>query len=182
MKIKEIKNPDLIEVGKIVLNKGKQKRNLNIEYSTSLTKTQKKDNSSRIYFISVNNIIKKIGGSNAVGGIKNTFSFYMSGNCGRPSLRTFGINFLIEQELKKGKSIVIHMILIPRVNITMFGMFEETKKEVSIAHNLIESSLVEEYNNRCGKFPDWNFQEGGVKWPQDVYTAFIEYNNKKESH
>ena len=49
-------------------------------------------NLARVYLIVVNGVIKKIGGSQAEGGIKFTLAIYKDGGvAGRPSIRSFGI-------------------------------------------------------------------------------------------
>ena len=92
MKISDCPNAQL--VGKVVLNTSTSKSNLRMVWE-DLPTTFLKNNAGRVYLLVVDGEIKKIGGSVGKGGIKSTMSFYISGNTGRPSIRSYGINTLI---------------------------------------------------------------------------------------
>ena len=87
------------KAGVVTINKGKAKKLLSINWENSVSTSD----SGRVYLIVVDNIIKKIGGSQSKGGIKATFSFYEGANTGRPSIRSFGIMHLMYDEILKGK-------------------------------------------------------------------------------
>ena len=97
MKISDCPNAQL--VGKVVLNESASKSNLKMVWE-NLPATLLKNNAGRVYLLVVDGEIKKIGGSVGKGGIKSTMSFYVSGNTGRPSIRSYGINTLIFESLK----------------------------------------------------------------------------------
>ena len=90
-----------LKVGKIVLNTSKSKSNLKVEWE-DLPASTLKSNAGRVYLLVVDGLIKKIGGSVGKGGIKTTMSFYVSGNTGRPSIRSFGFYTLIHEALGDG--------------------------------------------------------------------------------
>ena len=50
-----------------------------------------------VYLIVSGDEIKKIGGTRAKGGIRATMSFYVKSKQGGPSIRSFGIQILIEK-------------------------------------------------------------------------------------
>ena len=136
-----------------------------------------KDNSGRVYIIVSNGIIKKIGGSQSKGGIINTFSSYKGGLSGKPSIRTYGINVLISEEMKAGNKVEIYMIVSPVVKAPVKGLFSEDSIDVA-AFKEMENKCVEDYKNTTGDYPDWNFQESGRKWPSFVNEGYVNQLNK----
>ena len=87
-------------IGSISLNLNEsKKKSLDLSINEDINNIDLKKNTARVYFIVVDEEIFKIGGSNCKGGIKGTISPYLSGNSGRPSDRTFGINYLIQKTL-----------------------------------------------------------------------------------
>lgn len=73
MNIKDVKTA--IKVGDFVLRKNNRNK-IDIKYSPNIDKKILIDDSARIYLITQDGIIKKIGGSVQEGGIKGTISFY----------------------------------------------------------------------------------------------------------
>ena len=111
--------------------------------------------------------IKKIGGSVSKGGIKSTMSFYESANCGRPSIRSFGIQQLIFEELEAGKEVEIYLITSEQVIAPVKGLLG--KKDVMIsAFKEMEESCLSDYVQVEGDYPDWNFQESGRAWDTHI--------------
>lgn len=136
-----------------------------------------KDNSGRVYIIVSNGVIKKIGGSQSKGGIINTFSSYKGGLAGKPSIRTYGINVLIAEEMKAGNKVEIYMIISPVVKAPVKGLFSEDSIDVA-AFKEMENKCVEDYKKTTGDYPDWNFQESGRKWPSFVNEGYVNQLNK----
>ncbi len=65
-------------------------KDLKDENNQSLSQNILTQNVARVYLIVVNGEIKKIGGSQADGGIKSTLNIYKDGGVkGRPSIRNF---------------------------------------------------------------------------------------------
>ncbi len=65
-------------------------KDLKDENNQSLSQNILTQNVARVYLIVVNGEIKKIGGSQADGGIKSTLNIYKDGGVkGRPSIRSF---------------------------------------------------------------------------------------------
>ena len=114
---------------------------------------------SRIYIITVNDEIKKIGGSVCKGGIKNTMSFYMSANTGKPSISRFAVMKEIKKELEKNNVVDIYVSFIEPVNVVINGLFG--KKEIinHLSFKESEDFCKEEYYNTYKRYPDWNWQE-----------------------
>jgi hypothetical protein len=167
-------------VGKFSLNENSSvKRNLNFEYA--LNKEEKFKEGGRVYLIVVNGEIFKIGGSQSKGGISSTLGFYISGNTGRPSIRTYGINYLIEKELKKQNLVEVYMIQSELITAPVCGLFGSEMEEVS-AFKEMETKCVNQYVNVMKKHPVWNFQEAGLKWEDDVQESYNYYMNKVKGY
>lgn len=163
-------------VGKFSVNEDPSvKRNLNFEYA--LSKEEKSREGGRVYLIVVNGEIFKIGGSQSKGGISSTLGFYIAGNTGRPSIRTYGINYLIEQELLKENLVEVYMIQSELISAPVCGLFGTELEEVS-AFKEMETKCVTQYVEKMNKHPKWNFQEAGAKWADDVQEAYNTYMNK----
>lgn len=163
-------------VGKFSINEDSSvKRNLNFEYA--LSKEEKSREGGRVYLIVVNGEIFKIGGSQSKGGISSTLGFYIAGNTGRPSIRTYGINYLIEQELSKENLVEVYMIQSELISAPVCGLFGTEFEEVS-AFKEMETKCVNQYVEKMNKHPRWNFQEAGAKWADDVQDAYNTYMNK----
>ena len=138
------------------------------ENGVELPKTILTTNYARVYLIAVNGIIKKIGGSEDKGGIKGTLAIYKDGGVkGRPSIRSFGIYYLILEALKTGKKIEFYMIYQDDIVSSVKGLFGmKPKQAMRISYKYLEDSCKTDYKMRENdNLPDWNFQEQGMDWP-----------------
>lgn len=160
MNISSIKTA--IKVGKFDTNKTGGKARLRISWE-NLSNDILKNNAGRVYILCVNGVVKKIGGSVSKGGIKSTMSFYESGNCGRPSIRSYGINQLIFEELLLDKSVEVYMIQSEVVSAPVTGLFGKEEMSIS-AFKEMEEKCVRDYVSIVGSYPDWNYQEAGKAW------------------
>ena len=164
MKIQNITTA--IKVGEFILNTGATKARLRVQYVT-LPKQVLTDNAGRVYILCVDGEVMKIGGSVSKGGIKTTMSFYASGNTGRPSIRSFGINQLIWECLCDGKQVSIHLITSEQVVAPVKGLF--TSEDINIsAFKEMEEKCVSDFVAIEGKFPEWNYKEAGKAWEQYI--------------
>jgi hypothetical protein len=171
--ISEIKN--IVYIGNIVEKNTQSKGKWKLEYSCD-TNIQKKKN-GRIYFIVVNGKIYKIGSSECKGGIKNTFSSYESGLGGSPSIRTFGIHLLIQEQLNCEKIIQIYALFIEPIKVTIKGLLSSIEKITYLQIKEMEDLCREDYKKVYGKYPKWNFQENVEIWPEHIKKAYKEQVN-----
>ena len=155
-----------LKVGRVVLNESKSKSNLKVEWE-NLSADILKSNAGRVYLLVVDGEIKKIGGSVGKGGIKSTMSFYVSGNTGRPSIRSYGINTLIFESINSGKLVEIYIIQSEQVLAPVKGLFGISHDKVS-AFKEMEDKCVKEYVAFTGSYPDWNYQEQAKPWEQYI--------------
>ena len=80
--------------------------NIKDENGKPLPQSILKENLARVYLIVVDGVIYKIGGSQDAGGIKGTLRIYQDGGVkGRPSIRSFGVWYLLFHQITKGRKI-----------------------------------------------------------------------------
>ena len=136
------------------------------------------DESPRIYLITSDDVIKKIGGSASKGGIKATMSFYLTSQQGSPGVPRFVIHHLIRRELDAGKKVELFMITSPRVMADVNGLFGTY--EVAIASfKEMEDICKNDYFKLEKKYPEWNFQENNTPYPEDLAKAHVAYHDKR---
>ena len=124
------------------------------------------DTSGRVYFITSNGEIKKIGGSQDKGGIKGTFAWYTNNALGGgPSVRTYGIHILVKEELDKGNIVEIYAIFSQKIETYVKGLFGEKIVKTNVDFKTMENLCKGDYISVMGDYPEWNFQERGKKWP-----------------
>lgn len=146
-------------------------KNLKDENGKVLPQSILTQNVARVYLIVVDGVIKKIGGSQAVGGIKSTLQIYQDGGVkGRPSIRSFGVWYFLYHTILSGAKIEFYMIYQENFEKEIKGLFGlKTVKNAYISYKLIEECCVADYL-ACegGKHPDWNVQEQGKDWSDDI--------------
>lgn len=183
--IKCVHNP--IYVGEIILKDNTnhnfnmiQKGSWRVEYK--LEKDKATCNKGRVYIITSDGIIKKIGKSESRGGIKNTFGSYQNGLGGSPSIRTFGIHMLIAKELLQGNKVEIYMIESPFIECQIQTLFGQQVVKVSPSVIVFEELCKNEYKEKNKEYPEWNFQEKKCEWPKDIYNNYLVLMNKRNTN
>jgi hypothetical protein len=166
-----------VYIGNIIIKNTKSKGKWKLEYMCDRT-TQKKEN-GRIYFIIVDNEIYKIGSSECKGGIKNTFNFYECGLGGSPSIRTFGIHLLIQEQLDMCKEIKVYALFIEPIKVKIKGLLSTIEKITYPQIKEMEDLCREDFKKIYGKYPKWNFQENVEEWPLHIKIAFKEQVNNR---
>lgn len=126
MHIKKVKTA--IKVGDFILRKNNRNK-IDIKYSPNVNKKILTDDSARIYLITQDGIIKKIGGSIQKGGIKGTVNFYIGAMTGSPGRPRFIVHLLIEKALKSKSKVALYMITSPKTLAMVNGLFGAKKNE-----------------------------------------------------
>lgn len=170
MKIGDIKN--LVYIGDIINKDSNSKGKWKLEFKCD--KMIYMMENGRIYLIVINDEIYKIGSSACKGGIKTTFSFYENGLSGSPSIRTFGIHLLIQEELNKGNSIKIYALFIEPIKVIIYGLTSVSEKITYPQINEMEELCRQDYKKIYGKYPIWNFQENNEELPQYIKILYKE--------
>lgn len=169
--------PNIVYIGDIVHKPGTTKGKWKLDYKCD-KEVQRKEN-GRIYFIIVDNEIYKIGSSECKGGIKNTFSFYEGGLGGSPSIRTFGIHLLIQEQLNLGKLVQIYALFIEPIKVVISGISSSIEKITYPQIKDMEDLCREDYKKLYFKYPRWNFQENVEEWPEHIKAAYKEQVNNR---
>jgi hypothetical protein len=140
---------------------------INIKYEDNLSNDFLKNNSPRVYFIVVNDLIYKIGGSEQKGGIKGTMSFYVNALSGNPGLPRFVIHLLIAKEIIKNNKVELYMISFPsKFEVDIPGLFSTKQYIVQTSFKYLEESCIEDYFLSEKSYPIWNFQESNLTYPE----------------
>jgi hypothetical protein len=150
-------------VGQIGISTNHDKK-LTFVADPAITQSELRDNTGRVYFITVNGEIKKIGGSQCKGGIQSTIGAYLGGFAQGMSPRSYcGWNFL-RQHVQAGDSVEFWFILAPMTTAkipTMNGFIEQA---IAVDFHQIEAACVQEYLAVENEYPFLNMQESGRKW------------------
>jgi hypothetical protein len=168
-------------IGSISLNLNEsKKKSLDLSINEDINNIDLKKNTARVYFIVVDEEIFKIGGSNCKGGIKGTISPYLSGNSGRPSDRTFGINYLIQKRLSEGSKVEFYCQWVPNIKINTPLLFGSETLESPLTYKTMEEGCLKQYlSHTGGEYPIWNFQEAGRAWPREIQEGRMRLLGKK---
>ena len=175
MNIKDVKTA--IKVGDFVLRK-RNRNKIDFQYSPNLNKKVLSDDSARIYLITQNGIIKKIGGSIQKGGIRGTISFYIGAMTGSPGRPRFIVHLLIEKALKSGSNVALYMITSPKALAEVNGLFESKTMKIA-SYKEMEDLCKYDYYSREKRYPDWNFQENHQPYPSELERKFMAYHRKR---
>ncbi len=138
-------------------------------------------NYSRVYLIVVNGEIKKIGASQDKGGMKGTLSIYRDGGInGRPSIRSYGVWYFLYSTILTGKKIEFYMIYHDDFETEVKGLFGlHTVSNANINCKVIEECCIIDYLSvENNNYPDWNIQEQGKDWPEDVKIEHSEITRR----
>lgn len=188
MKISQVKTA--FKIADVEFVEGSTKLNFNYlkdlkdENGKALPKDFLRQNVARVYLIVVDGEIKKIGGSQALGGMKNTLEIYRDGGVnGRPSIRSFGVWYFLYHTILSGAKIEFYMIYQENFTKEIKGLFGLKKvANAYISYKLIEECCVEDYL-ACenGKHPEWNVQEQGKDWPLDIKNEHAQIQQNAQS-
>ena len=129
-------------------------------------------NYSRVYLIVIDKKIMKIGASQDKGGMKGTLSIYKDGGVkGRPSIRSFGVWYLLySYAIKRKHKIEFYMIYHEDFETEVKGLTNMHKvSNASINCKIIEECCIKDFKNKNNnKYPEWNLQEQGFDWPDEI--------------
>ncbi len=159
-------------------------KNLKDENNQSLSQNILTQNVARVYLIVVDGEIKKIGGSQADGGIKSTLNIYKDGGVkGRPSIRSFGVWYFLYHTILTGAKIEFYMIYQPNFETQVKGLFGfHAIKDASISYKLLEQACLTDYrNNNNDALPEWNVQEQGKDWSNDIKDEHANTTQKAQN-
>jgi len=175
MNIKEVKTA--IKVGDFVLKKN-HRNHIDIKYLPTLSNKILTDNFARVYLITENGIIKRIGGSASKGGIKATMMFYVSAMTGSPGVPRFVAHLLIEKALRNKSKVELFMITSPKTLAKVSGLFGYKKVKIA-SFKEMEDLCKSDYFSKEKKYPDWNFQENHEPYPSALAREHNLYHQRR---
>ena len=136
----------------------------------------RKDPRGRIYILTIDGKIIKIGGSQTKGGIDGTIGAYLGGGkkgkkgAGKGnSKRTYAIWKVLIDAVKAGKQVEIYFKLLPSLEKEIQGL--DGTPELLIIYDdyhQYENQLVQNFKKITGHFPKLNTQESSTKWEDIV--------------
>lgn len=188
MKVSEVKTA--FKIADVEFVEGSTKLNFNYlknlkdENGKALPANFLKQNVARVYLIVVDGEIKKIGGSQAAGGMKSTLEIYRDGGVnGRPSIRSVGVWYFLYHTILSGAKIEFYVIYQENFAKEIKGLFGlKTVQNAYISYKLIEECCVADYLAReNGKHPDWNVQEQGKDWPLEIKNEHAEIQKNAQT-
>ena len=161
MKISDVSNAK--RVGAIGLSP-KHDKKLSLVVDSNLSKDDLKNNVGRVYFLTVDGHIKKIGGSQCKGGIQGTIAAYLGGFAPGMSPRSYcGWNY-IRQHVINGSLVEFYFILAPMTKTKIPSMSSFVEVDIPVDFHQIETACVQEYLSAEKTYPELNVQESGRKW------------------
>jgi len=175
MKIKDVKTA--IKVGDFALKQNHRNR-IDINYLQILGNKVLTDNSARVYLITQDEVIKKIGGSASKGGIKATMMFYVSAMTGSPGVPRFVVHLLIEKALRSKSKVELYMITSPKTLAKVSGLFGHKKVKIA-SFKEMENLCKSDYFSKEGGYPDWNFQENHEPYPPELAREHNLYHQRR---
>ncbi|GAA6863538.1 hypothetical protein AOH223_02560 [Helicobacter pylori] len=147
-------------------------KNLKDENNQSLSQNILTQNVARVYLIVVN------------GEIKSTLNIYKDrGVKGRPNIRSFGVWYFLYHTILTGAKIEFYMIYQPNFETQVKGLFGFCAiKDASISYKLLEQACLTDYrNNSNDALPEWNVQEQGKDWPNDIKDEHANITQKAQN-
>jgi hypothetical protein len=146
-------------------------RKLTLIPDAAITTQQLKNETGRVYFLTVDGDIKKIGGSQSKGGIQATIGAYLGGFAPGMSPRSYcGWNYC-RQQIQAGHLVEFWFILAPTTTAEIPTMNGFRQVEIALDFHQIESACVQEYVSVENDYPYLNMQESGRKW---IDTGLLE--------
>lgn len=157
-------------VGEIGLSSTHDKK-LTLKTDPNITRDELRNDTGRVYFLTVDGEIQKIGGSQSKGGIQATIAAYLGGFAKGMSPRSYcGWNFC-RQQVSAGKKVEFYFILAPMTTAQIPTMNGFKEVEIALDFHQIETACVQEYLAVEGDYPYLNMQESGRKW---IDTGLLE--------
>lgn len=167
-----------IKIGDFFVRNDGSPHKIDLKYLTSLQNNYLTGDSARIYLFVVDGIIKKIGGSASKGGIKATMSFYVNALAGSPGVPRFVLHLLIHRALVANSKVELYMITSEKTLAKVNGLFASKEMEIA-SFKEMEDLCKADYFKTEKKYPDWNFQENSVDYPNDLAMLHNEYHKAR---
>jgi hypothetical protein len=167
-----------IKVGEFVLYPEHPRNKIRTIFNTQIDQKILTNEAGRVYLFVIDGIIKKIGGSSGMGGIKSTLSFYTGSMTGSPGKPRFILHLLIRDELKKGRKVEIFMIMSNKAIAPVSGLFDSKEMEIA-SFKEMEDRCRKDYFLSEQSFPEWNFKENNKSYPDKYAMEQVRYHEHR---
>ena len=170
-----------VKIGDFILRNEDSPNHISIRYISS--NEDLNHNLPRVYIITSNGEIKKIGGSSATGGIKATMNFYINARTGSPGPSRFIIHELIKRELEQNKQVELFVITSSSIKARVPGLFSYHIIDISSSKEM-EKVCKDDFYKIENRYPDWNFQENKETYHsryKDIYNEYLQYHKNRIS-
>lgn len=116
-------------------------------------------------------------------GLKTLNTYKDGGVKGRPNIRSFGVWYFLYHTILTGAKIEFYMIYQPNFEAQVKGLFGFCAiKDASISYKLLEQACLTDYrNNSNDALPEWNVQEQGKDWPNDIKDEHANITQKAQN-
>ncbi|GAA6903980.1 hypothetical protein AOH251_15120 [Helicobacter pylori] len=128
--------------------------------------------------------LKKLVALKQMVGLKAHSIFIKDGGVkGRPNIRSFGVWYFLYHTILTGAKIEFYMIYQPNFETQVKGLFGFCAiKDASISYKLLEQACLTDYrNNSNDALPEWNVQEQGKDWPNDIKDEHANITQKAQN-
>jgi|TARA_R110000787_G_scaffold225856_1_gene333659 hypothetical protein len=181
--------PNITRVGQIIegtkLIKSKKyvlyNTRLNLVWDDNLNKDLRTQMLSIVYVFTINGVVVKIGRTDGKSGIMAGMNFYLGAGTDDPGINRFIINKFMRNVISEGDILEVYMTYetpTPQKRNTLFGERMLTTHKSSIQ---TEESSLQEYFEVTGKYPEWNYQEAGRKYPISLCEEYRNYDAKRKN-
>ena len=151
-----------------------------IEIEFTIEKTIKEKKNCHVYFFCVNGIIHKIGGSNM--SVEDNLDYYVNqAITGGFSPSRFNCHMLIYGSLKNNKEVSVHAITYDNINAVVKELNGRREHSLGLNSEELERICKNIYKNSQNKYPDWNLQEDGDTYSDDVLALMNSYREFRKN-
>lgn len=138
---------------------------------------KQKTNCAYVYFILVDDVIKKIGGTKPHHGIKSALRMYQYGMSGNPGQSRFIIYQLILRSLQENKKVEFFSVVCQKTKVVIKGFYSTVEREIT-SYQETEQLFLKEYKEINQSFPEWNFKENNKKYPKQLAKDYARFKTK----
>ena len=171
-----------VKVADVVRNTGANQSEIKFDYKDYCPPDVLNSPNPRVYLLTTDGVIRKIGYSEQKNGIRGTLATYAGGLGGSPSITRFGIHKLLSKAVKDGSKVEVWMIAYGDIVVgDIKGLFGVKRSaEIKISGKSLEDLCMADYLSVEKIRPDWNIQENNDRdWPKRIKDAWKKWNARR---
>lgn len=165
-----------VKVGNFI--KQDRKKNL-IGFNYCINQEMKKDNRGRIYIFYLNGKhILKIGKSLGKTGIVGTLGNYYNALSGQAGPNRYALHIMLDELLSNpDNKVEVYVRWAEQVEAKVRGFEGFITQKVSLDVSIDEATLISQYYDMAGEFPEWNFIESNTSYPQYIQEGYNRFRD-----